>query len=261
MANRKNQIIALLGATGGCGKTTVTTNLSAELSQKDLNVLVIDLDSDRKEKPIGCHHYSKITPVNLPGSQVDQASQQLPLMCQQESSGFNRVDYLRYSDLVSYRSTASLIAKLKNNASAYDVVLLDCPPIFSKITEHAVAAATHYIAIVDAESGYSPRNLVMLGKKVCNIAVNDNPNLKYLGTLINKTRWDSLHDAIIHLIITQYNTADLHSTPISTFIPVQIRNTCAFEMDLRITRIDTATGSVSSDYTNLANHLVNRLSI
>ncbi|MCL7421774.1 MAG: ParA family protein [Methylobacter sp.] len=261
MANRKNQIIALLGATGGCGKTTVTTNLSAELSQKDLNVLVIDLDSDRKEKPIGCPHYSKITSVNLPSSQADQVSQQLPITHQQESLGFNRVDYLKYSDLVSYRSTASLITKLKKSASAYDVVLLDCPSIFSEITEHAVAAATHYIAIIDAESGYSPRNLIALGKKVCNIAVNDNLNLKYLGTLINKTRWDSLHDAIIHQIITQYNTADLHSTPISTFIPVQIRNTCAFEMDLRITRIDTATGSVSSDYTNLANHLVNRLSI
>lgn len=258
MVNRKNQIIALLGATGGCGKTTVSVHLSAELSQKGLKVLVVDLDSDRKEKPIGGHHYSKITPVNLPVSQTALASEQLPVICQQKPSGFS-ADYLRHSDLVSCRSTASLAEKLKSSASAYDVVLLDCPPAFLEITEHAIAAATHYIAIIDAESGYSPRNLITLGERARNIAANDNPDLKYLGALINKTRSDALHHAIIQEIIMQYSKADLHGMPTTTFMPVQIRKTCSSGMNLRMTRTGTAASSITNDYTRLAKHLIDRL--
>jgi len=152
--------IAIINQKGGCGKTTVSINLSSSLASRGYRTLLVDMDPQSHcavglavpEEQIEQSIYdilvshARSEPIRLSeilwqiteGLELAPASIDLAAFEQQLSGVIDRESCLR--------------AVLEQVAKEYDYVIVDCPPSVGLLTFNAIRASTD--VIVPVETGY-----------------------------------------------------------------------------------------------------------
>ena len=138
------KVLASYSIKGGVGKTTAAVNLAALAAKEGRRVLLWDLD------PQGGATYLLRVRAKVKGGGRGLVRQRRRLVDAVKASDFDNLDLLpsdfsyRHLDLVldgqkkPTRMVGQLLAGL---SSDYDVVILDCPPSVSLVTENVVRAA------------------------------------------------------------------------------------------------------------------------
>lgn len=136
------EIIAIANRKGGVGKTTTTQNLGAALSREGLAVLLVDYDpqcdlTTSFEESASADTLEPFSVVQIAGG-VD------------EPGGY---DVLTGDNMLSVYQAArfeQIERDLKSFGSAYDVVLVDCPPSLSEVALSGLRMADRAIIPTNA---------------------------------------------------------------------------------------------------------------
>ncbi len=152
--------ISIVNQKGGCGKTTTTVNLAGALAADGFAVLVVDMDpqahaslalgvepDDLEENlyevlvdPTGASKLSRIILNACPGIDLAPAGIVLSALEQKLASENHEA------------RTERLSAALSSLQTAYDFVLIDCPPAVSLLTFNALRASQEVIVPLETSS-------------------------------------------------------------------------------------------------------------
>ena len=202
------RVISFANQKGGVAKTTTTLNLGVALAEREMKVLLVDLD------PQGNLTMSQgLNPDTIERSMFDVLVHRLPI---QEVIHHTEVDVavssidlagaeLALSSMIGReRALEKALAPVKET---YDYVLIDTPPSLGLLTINALVASNGVIVPVQCEY-LSLRGLVQLENTLSMIRENLNPDVGIEGIL--PTMYDSrtLH-AREAVEILQENFGDL----------------------------------------------------
>ena len=152
--------IAVVNQKGGCGKTTISINLSAALAAKGNRTLLVDMDS-QGHCAVG---------LAVPEEQVEQSvydvligvgrgePMRLKEVLWQISDGFelapSNIDLAAFEQqMTGVEDRENCLKKVLNEMQDdYDYAVIDCPPSVGLLTFNALRAATD--VIVPVEMGY-----------------------------------------------------------------------------------------------------------
>ena len=177
------RIIALANQKGGVAKTTSTLNLGVALSERGLDVLLVDLDPQSN-----LTMSQGIDPERVERSMFDVLVQKTPIT---EVIQHREVDIAVASiDLAGAElALASMIGRERALEKAlmpvradYDYILIDTPPSLGLLTVNALTAANGVIVPVQCEY-LSLRGLVQLEATLQTIRENLNPDVRIRGIL------------------------------------------------------------------------------
>lgn len=186
--------IAIANQKGGCGKTTTAVNVSAALAAMGKRVLLIDLDPQahasfalRKSiRPSGGFIYDVLTdnPERKRdlGSCITNSSLNLDMVPASIELSTLEQELKEKDGAVSQLRKA-----LSPCHSAYDCVLVDCPPSLGFLTFNALRAADRVVIPIDM----SPFTLVGVGKllgmiELLGTKLGHFPEVNALATLFDK---------------------------------------------------------------------------
>lgn len=240
--------IAILSQKGGTGKTTTVRTLADVLRRAGLSVLVVDLDpqgnlSDYFDVPpdatptiaevlLGTANaedaiHDGVLPANLTLAQVELAI----------AGKMGRELTLRRA--------------LKPVKSAYDVILLDCPPTLGLLTVNALVAADQ--ALLTAEAQYFAMQGVEQATQLIELAKDGlNPDLEWLGVVLTIADMRTTHSREAQANLKQHIGERLFDTV--------IRQSIAYaESAERGVSILDHRKERGADYINLADELLGRL--
>lgn len=165
-------VIAVSNEKGGVAKTTTTISLGATLSEKDLQVLLIDLD------PQGNLTLATgLEPKEIRYTSGDVLMDGFPMAeCILKTNiknvdivpANNRMDVAEQSLPVRLNYALILRDAIHKSHFGYDFILLDCPPALGAVTLNALAASNLLIIPTQAEyfSAYALRDMMTLIRKV-----------------------------------------------------------------------------------------------
>ncbi len=180
-------VVSVINYKGGVGKTTVTANLGAELANRGMNVLLVDLDpqtsltfsffdpDDWREKLRDAYTIKRwfdglrgTAPtvalgelVVSPGpvnAHLDDGAGRLDLIA--SHLGLIDIDLALARgvaggdeyDAELFRVRGALTEALHDQAlNGYDLVLIDCPPNFNVVTQAAIIASDHLVIPAKAD--------------------------------------------------------------------------------------------------------------
>lgn len=178
------RVIAIANQKGGVGKTTTTVNLAAYLAAAGHRVLVVDLDPQANATSALGINKQTVTRTSYHGLFDHSLTEQLL------HSTDHGVDLIPSKpelaaaevDLVSELNRERRLKQLLNN-TAFDIVLIDCPPSLGLLTINALTAADHVIIPVQAEY-FALEGLGQLLETISRVRQALNPNLNLLGVLL-----------------------------------------------------------------------------
>ncbi|WP_164669401.1 ParA family protein [Virgibacillus doumboii] len=181
-------VISIMNYKGGVGKTTLSSNIAAELARKDKKILLIDMDPqtnltlsfmdidewqslDRQKRTIK-HWYDDfldnngqallkdliVTP-NRVNERLLKTDGRIDMICSHlelihvdmelsSKLGGNTDRTIRRNYL---KVLSNLQIKLDDIKDDYDMVIIDCPPNFNIVTQNALAASDAYIVPAKAD--------------------------------------------------------------------------------------------------------------
>jgi chromosome partitioning protein len=143
------RILCVANQKGGVGKTTTAVNLAVGLAKSGARTLLIDLDpqcsatSGLGHKPAARHPLVSQQP--LKDSLLATGTAGLEVL--PGSRSFEDVELLATSEA----HAATLHRHLASGLSAFDFVLIDCPPSLGQLTRTALAGATEVLMPIQCE--------------------------------------------------------------------------------------------------------------
>ncbi len=148
--------IAITNQKGGCGKTTTAVNLAASLAVNGKSVLLIDLDP-QSHATLGLNIKSDLSIYNVL-SKLTSRKVSLGEIIQAMGNSFNIApSSIVLSTLeqelageIGRESRLNDILAESNLESAYDYIIIDCPPNLGLLTINAIRAAHEVIIPVEA---------------------------------------------------------------------------------------------------------------
>lgn len=256
------KIIAIANHKGGCGKTTTSVNLAAELGRAGNSVLLIDMDPQANASlHVGLKHPSEITVTcaELLLGELDLLPQAI-----HEETTLKNVSLIYGSLNLGYaedklkedvpRPSEELAHKLSPLVGFFDVIIIDCPPSLKLLSSNSLAAATHVMIPIESGSQYGLYGVSDLLKHITKIR-RINPNLELLGALLIR------HDKRLTVCKIVEGAAQ---TQVGSLLPVRIPTSTkvnqAVILKQSIFDVDHSS-KVARAFYDLANHLTERLSL
>jgi chromosome partitioning protein len=143
------RILCVANQKGGVGKTTTAVNLAVGLAKAGCRTLLVDLDPQCNAttglglKPTDRHPLVSQQPLSESLCKTDnKLLDVLP-----GSRSFADIETLAGGDSPS----ATLSQHLTSGLSAYDFVLIDCPPSLGQLTQTALASSTEVLMPIQCE--------------------------------------------------------------------------------------------------------------
>jgi chromosome partitioning protein len=143
------RILCVANQKGGVGKTTTAINLAAGLAMAGQRTLLVDLDPQCNattglgQAPTDSHPLVSRRPL---GESLCQGGSNLEILPGCRS--FRDVEVLAAGEA---SHTATLGQHLASGLSAYDFVLIDCPPSLGQLTQTALAGSTEVLMPIQCE--------------------------------------------------------------------------------------------------------------
>lgn len=184
-AGHDARVIALANQKGGVGKTTTTVNLGAGMAELGYAILVVDFDPqggcslglgvepdalevsvydclfDRELAPEEVVLKTSVHGLDLLPSNIDLAAAELMLV----------------QEVAREQSLMRVLAPLR---SAYDLILIDCPPSLGLLTINALTAADGVLIPLECEY-YALRGMGQLMNTIDKVRERLNPRLQVDG--------------------------------------------------------------------------------
>ncbi|NBW78785.1 MAG: ParA family protein [Betaproteobacteria bacterium] len=185
------KIFCIANQKGGVGKTTTTVNLAAGLAKIGQRVLMVDLDpqgnatmgSGVDKRKIELSVYDVLLEsATIPEARVQSAKLQ-EAGCSYDILGANRELAGAEVELVEVeRRERRLKTAIAAVASAYDFVLIDCPPSLSMLTLNGLCSAHGVIVPMQCEY-FALEGLTDLVNTIKQVHANLNKDLQIIGLL------------------------------------------------------------------------------
>lgn len=185
------KVIAIANQKGGVGKTTTAINLAASLAANRQQVLLVDLDPQGNATMGSGVDKSSLVHTSNDVLLRDCLAQQA---CLTTACGFDLLP--ANSDLTvaevslmerNHRETF-LFKALQPIKSAYDFILIDCPPALNTLTINALVAADSILIPMQCEY-YALEGLAALLSTIEQVKASVNPRLQIEGVL--RTMYDA----------------------------------------------------------------------
>jgi chromosome partitioning protein len=181
--------IAVLSQKGGTGKTTAVRTLTDIFRRAGLETLAVDLDPQAN-----LSDYFDVAP--------DAEPTMADVLAGRRSAAEAVHDGVMPANLQLAEAELALSGKmgrelslkrcLREVASDYDVVLIDCPPALGLLTVNALVAADQ--ALITAEAQYFSLQGVEQALEVIGLVRDNlNPDLEWLGVVLNLADMRTIH--------------------------------------------------------------------
>lgn len=185
--NRNTRIIAVANQKGGVGKTTTTINLATALAAIHQKVMIVDFDPQgnastglgvpHENREVNSYHLligetslaETVLETDIPGlhivpSGIDLSGAEIELVTQE-------------------RREYCLREALREGASDYDYVLIDCPPALGLLTINALVAAQAVLVPLQCEF-FALEGISQLVKTIDRVKRAFNPGLDIQGIVL-----------------------------------------------------------------------------
>ena len=152
--------IAVINQKGGCGKTTISINLSAALAARNRRTLLMDIDPQGHcavglavpEEQIEQSIYDVL--IGTGRGEPMRLKEILWQICDRFELAPSNIDLAAFEQqMTGVNDRENILSKVLNDVrEEYDYVIIDCPPSVGLLTFNALRAATD--VIVPVEMGY-----------------------------------------------------------------------------------------------------------
>lgn len=209
MKHASQHIIAIANEKGGVAKTTTVISLGGALAQTGREVLLIDLDT-QANLSLGLG----VDPTRVRRSIADVLLNSASLLSVSRETSIPGLDLVPANAemglaerFLPVRQNYDQILKnvLQKNAaiSAYQYIILDCPPSLGAVTTNALTAADFVIAPTQPEyfSAYGLRSLMAAIRRVRS---QSNPNLAYYILVTMLDRRNRIHRTMLEQLLATF---------------------------------------------------------
>jgi chromosome partitioning protein len=192
MIQRPGRVVAIANQKGGVGKTTTAVNLGASLALAGKSVLLVDLDPQGnassglglspESEPVGIYEVL-VDGLPLEEARLRTQVERLDAVISGQRLGGAEVELVPMPEreFILRRSLAAV-------RSAYDYILLDCPPSLGLLTVNGLTASDSVMIPLQCEY-YALEGLSQLLNAIRLVQQNLNPELRIEGVVL--TMYDS----------------------------------------------------------------------
>jgi chromosome partitioning protein len=191
------KVIAITNQKGGVGKTTTALAMHDSLKERNYKVLLVDTDQQRTStkqfKAVVDGEYT-LYDVLMGECSIDDAIQHLDrgdIVAGDKLLG--RMD-IALDGMKKYLHMKNALVKMQ---SAYDYVILDCPPALNTILLNNFTACNEVIIPITAETP-SLEGLVELSDTINDVKEMTNPEIIVTGLLLIKYKKNTKHTKAIN---------------------------------------------------------------
>lgn len=189
---KRGKIVVCAIHKGGAGKTTIAVNLAHYACKTGLKTLIVDLDPQANatdsfidEVESGYEHASMLFTEKQPG-EVKYVKANMAII-PSDGKKLQNVESEHGAD-----SAKVFQKRLQEIARNFDIVVVDTPPTLGFGMLAPLMAADYAFSPL-APDAYGMKGIISLIEQVTLIRKSDNPNLQYIGVLINLWNKRSKH--------------------------------------------------------------------